>query len=288
MPATIPAKTAGSLGEALTDTRTPVDNEMSAVHVERLKSLAIEIATEIGETGSPAEGSILERLAAMEASTDWDKVEGGITAVGGNVTIAADTGVLVVDTSATRALTLPNPATMTGRLPFLVIDGNNNATGKPISLVRFASEQIDGVAASKSLGKDGGRWWVWTNGTNWYTAECVPHTAATPAAEGLAPAGAPVTETGTTRTLSDADHGKTIRCTNAAGCAITVPDTVTPGLTVAVLQRGAAAVSVVGSGTMTIVPAATFDPETAEVGSMATIYVETSTVTNVIGDLAAA
>ncbi len=44
---TIPTKTAGSLGVALTDTRTPSANELSAVHVERIKDLLIEMAGEI-------------------------------------------------------------------------------------------------------------------------------------------------------------------------------------------------------------------------------------------------
>jgi hypothetical protein len=101
-----------------------------------------------------------------------------------------------------------------------------------------------------------------------------------------APLLTPIIEAGTTRLLADSDHDRTIICTNAAGCVITVPDTVSPGLTVAVIQRGAAAVSVIGSGTMVASPAAPFLPQTAAVGSMATIYVESATVCNVIGDLA--
>lgn len=174
MPATIPTKTAGSLGEALADTRTPVANELSAVHLERLKSLAIEIATEIGATGAPASGSILDRLDALASSYNWRDVVGSIVAVGGDIAIGASDGVLVVDTTSVRTLTLPDPATVTGKLPFLVIDASNGAAGKPISLVRFGAELIDGVASTKALAKDGGRWWVWTNGANWYTAECAP------------------------------------------------------------------------------------------------------------------
>lgn len=77
MPTAIPAKTSGSLGEALTDTRTAVTNELSAVHLERIKSLLIELSTEIGATGAPAAGSILERLdsdtlAALTGTHDGD------------------------------------------------------------------------------------------------------------------------------------------------------------------------------------------------------------------------
>lgn len=77
MPAAIPTKTAGSLGEALTDTRTPVANELSAVHLERLKSLAIEIATEIGATGAPASGSILDRLDDLEVGAPLHNFSAG-------------------------------------------------------------------------------------------------------------------------------------------------------------------------------------------------------------------
>lgn len=119
------------------------------------------------------------------------------------------------------------------------------------------------------------------------------HAHATPAAAGFAPPGTPITESTTTRTLSDSDHGRTILCTHASGCAVTVPDTVTPGLTVLLVQRGAGQVTIAGSGTMVVTPASTFataanEAKTAELGSAACVVVESSTVCNVFGDLEAA
>lgn len=119
------------------------------------------------------------------------------------------------------------------------------------------------------------------------------HALATPAAAGFAPPGTPITESTTSRTLADADHGRVILCTHASGCAVTVPDTVTPGLVVMLVQRGAAQVTITGSGTMVVTPASTFatatnEAKTAEVGSVATVIVESATVCNVVGDLEAA
>ncbi|MGD9749370.1 MAG: hypothetical protein AB7W59_00080 [Acidimicrobiia bacterium] len=99
---------------------------------------------------------------------------------------------------------------------------------------------------------------------------------------------APIIEPTTARVLSDADHGRVILCTAAGGCAVTVPDTVTPGLMVMLIQRGAAQIIAAGGGAMVVTPAATFLARTAEVGSPMTLYVESATVCNAFGDLEAA
>lgn len=107
---------------------------------------------------------------------------------------------------------------------------------------------------------------------------------ATPGAAGVSPPGTPITETGTTRTLSDSDHGREILCTHASGCAVTVPDTVTPGLKVLLRALGGQ-VTVAGSGTMTIVTPDDQSAASFGEGSPVFVSVESSTVCRVSGDL---
>lgn len=95
----------------------------------------------------------------------------------------------------------------------------------------------------------------------------------------------PITEATTTRLLTNADHARVILCTHASGCAVTVPGTLTPGFMCTLIQRGAASVTATGSGGLTVTPEPTFIPSTFGVGSAMSIYVESATVANAIGDL---
>ena len=52
-----------------------------------------------------------------------------------------------------------------------------------------------------------------------------------------------VTESGTTRTLAASDHGKTILCTNASGCTVTVPSGLATNFWASVVQMDAGAVT---------------------------------------------
>lgn len=89
--------------------------------------------------------------------------------------LATDTGVLLVDTSTIQIdVQLPDPATVTALLPVLIVDAANNAAAKEIHLLRAAAEKVDGVAATRVLAVSGGRWWLWTDGVDWYTAPCLP------------------------------------------------------------------------------------------------------------------
>lgn len=76
-------------------------------------------------------------------------------------------------------------------------------------------------------------------------------TAATSASTDFSPAFySTVSETGTSRTLSDSDNGKVIVCTNAATITVTIPSTLTAGFSCKLVQGGAGIVGVVaGSGT---------------------------------------
>jgi len=85
-------------------------------------------------------------------------------AVAGNVTLT-DQKIHLVDTAASRTLTLPSPA-VTSLITIKDATGTCNAF--PITIVRAASEKIDNVAASYLLDTDFGAWTLVSNGTDWF------------------------------------------------------------------------------------------------------------------------
>lgn len=89
-------------------------------------------------------------------------------ALAGNLTITDtdNTFIIIVDTSAGRTITLPNPAS--GYRMFIIKDKTGSSQTNPITLARFGAEQIDGTAASKSLSKNFGTWIVISDLTNWW------------------------------------------------------------------------------------------------------------------------
>jgi hypothetical protein len=60
-----------------------------------------------------------------------------------------------------------------------------------------------------------------------------------------------IDEATTARTLTDADNGRVIRCTNAAGCAITVGG-LADGFGCMIVQKGAGVVTFVAAGGSTL------------------------------------
>lgn len=98
------------------------------------------------------------------------------------------------------------------------------------------------------------------------------------------PVVAPINETGTTRTLSASDHGRTILCTHASGCAITVPHTLAAGTACIVRALGGAPVTVAGSGGLTVRPSPGCDAEIVD-GGTAAIEVESATAAALVGEL---
>jgi hypothetical protein len=86
----------------------------------------------------------------------------------------------------------------------------------------------------------------------------------------------------TTYTLLEADSGTIILYTNASGCAVTIPDTLSVGHNCLHIQKGAAQVSFTGSGTMTIVNADSHD-KTNKLNAVTATIIESSTVCNLNG-----
>jgi hypothetical protein len=97
-----------------------------------------------------------------------------------------------------------------------------------------------------------------------------------------------VTEATGARLLSDADNGKTILCTNVAGCTVTVPNTLTQGFSVSLVQVAAGAITLVAAGTTTfLAPASIVAPYTsAEQGAVFGITKISATVSLVEGNVA--
>lgn len=121
-------------------------------------------------------------------------------------------GVLLVDTTAGPiTINLPDPATVTGLPPYLIVDRENTAHINPITLARSGAEEIDDVAANKVLSIRGGRWLLSSpNGLEWITQESPSIDFDVPVAVGR------VAAEGTSTSFARADH------VHEAGLAISV------------------------------------------------------------------
>lgn len=126
------------------------------------------------------------------------------------------------------AATTPNVVSVGRNLTLAAGQGTANQNGGSADLDAGPSNgggSIGGVidigrnnATAVNIGKSGGAGTVLLEGTTSVTG---PVTAT---GEVTGAPLAPVTVTGTTRTLSISDHGRVLICTNAAGCTITVPN----------------------------------------------------------------
>lgn len=126
-----------------------------------------------GSKISPNFGSqaLTAGTATLGSSTSAHAVTGSVTfttrAVSGALTIDTTTTdlILLVDTSAARNITLPAPTN--GRL-IIIKDKTGSAETNNISLIQHASEKIEGVAATRPLSTNWGRWLLTSDGTDWF------------------------------------------------------------------------------------------------------------------------
>jgi hypothetical protein len=81
--------------------------------------------------------------------------------------IIASDDYLLVDTTALRVITLPDP-TLTPIKEFILKDVSGQSETNPITLVRFAAEDIEGLASNRELRNNYGVWRVLNDGTNWW------------------------------------------------------------------------------------------------------------------------
>jgi len=82
-----------------------------------------------------------------------------------NLTLGDGYYLILVDTSAARAITLPSP--VNGRT-FIIKDKTGTAETYNITLTRNGAESIEGVAANRTLSTNWGCWKVVSDGTNWF------------------------------------------------------------------------------------------------------------------------
>jgi hypothetical protein len=80
---------------------------------------------------------------------------------------------LVTTASLAITLNLPTPVQ---NFWFDVKDVSTNAATRNITIHRFGTELIDGVAADKVLARSAGTWTIMSDGTNWYTINQFPDT----------------------------------------------------------------------------------------------------------------
>lgn len=91
-----------------------------------------------------------------------------VQVISGNVSLAlsANPRFCLVDTSAARSITLPDPTKQLK--PIVIKDKTGSAQTNNITLLRFAAESIEGLAASKVLQTNWGAWTLISDGTNWF------------------------------------------------------------------------------------------------------------------------
>lgn len=138
---TSPLTTKGDIfGHSTVDARIPVGSNGQVLTADSAQTLGLKWAT-------PAAAGA---FASQAVST--------------NITLATGK-VYLVDTSSARSLQLPSPVEA---ITFYIKDVTGTASTNNITVLRSASEQIEGVAASKTLQTDFGSWLFWSNGTDWF------------------------------------------------------------------------------------------------------------------------
>lgn len=193
-----PVKTGGSIGTVKVDTATPPNttNYVPAAEFEKIKDFLIDVCDEVGNT-TDADNPLNDRVDTLETNTtgtvapeavgranaagsDADLARADHVHDGGPVAVSAidDTDspwdmetthqVVLVDSSAGAVdINLPDP-TVDARTWTVIQTAGTNA----ISLVRAASEDINGVAATFQLpGSTSGvvtAWLVVSDGTDWW------------------------------------------------------------------------------------------------------------------------
>ncbi len=82
-------------------------------------------------------------------------------------TVVQDGGVIPLNSaSGAFNIQLPNPSTMTGRT-FVLKDQGGMLSTYNVTLLRYASEMIEKIAADFALRADYGSWKIFSDGVNW-------------------------------------------------------------------------------------------------------------------------
>lgn len=122
-------------------------------------------------------GSILAQLTELLAHTNaWFRIRtatGAITLHNPN-----RDGTILLNPASSVALNLPNPNTCTGWKTLLINGDGLMSSSFKYTLTRASGEKINNVAADYVLDLPGGRWWLTSDGTDWYVALDLPGKAA--------------------------------------------------------------------------------------------------------------
>ncbi len=94
----------------------------------------------------------------------------GVIAISTNTTILSTMNgkvILVTNPGGTLSIQLPNPSGLAG-FNFILKDVGEDFSTNPAQFLQHSTELIEGVASTYALIADGGTWYVYTNGTNWF------------------------------------------------------------------------------------------------------------------------
>ena len=134
----------------------------------------ITTASTVAITGAPVAGTnaTITNAYALNVQAGLANFGGGyqlntVTKTAAYAILSTDSIIFVDTMSAGFTLTLPNPAPLAGKI-FKIIDSTGNLATNNLTLARFGTELIEGLAASKLLQTAWGGWTVTTDGTNWF------------------------------------------------------------------------------------------------------------------------
>lgn len=160
------------------------DAAVQAFSIQRANHTGTQLAATISDFSTAADARIALKITdtIADAVTDKaptqnavydalyaapDKVAANIVAVSGAgpYTVLVTDKTLIVSQVAANSIQLPNPATLRS---IIVKDVAGTRSTAAITLVRFASESIDGIAANRLLQSNFGSWNIESNGSNWF------------------------------------------------------------------------------------------------------------------------
>lgn len=148
-----PVTTAGTL--AITLSGTPTNGQ---ILVGNTSGNVLALANLTAGTGiTVTNGASSITLATNGTTTQSTKT--------GNYTMSTNDSIIYVDMSSAFAIQLPDPATI--RM-YRIVDTTGSMSTNNLTLVRFGSEKIENVAASRVFQTDYGGWNISPDGTNWF------------------------------------------------------------------------------------------------------------------------
>ena len=217
-----------------------------------------------GYQAEPAEGAFVDgdktKLDGIEASADVTDAT-NVTAAGAlmdsEVTNLAQVKAFDSSDYATAAQgSLADTATQPSDLGTAATQDVGTANGNVVQLDATGLPAVDGSQLTNVSGTDSSKLAIASNLSDLNDAATARAnlglgTAATSASTDFSSAFySTVSQTTTSRTLSDSDNGKVIVCTNASTITVTIPSTLTAGFSCKLVQGGAGIIGVsAGSGT---------------------------------------